>query len=630
MSSSNLINHYRTWKWELERAIKVLREEGIRTFFFKLLDGIGCYRRAILRERLLNNPIPEIKPQVQVTIALLKKTEADEYIAFLSKDNPTRIDNNPSHIVDRLNGNNWCFVARHAGEMISTCWATIHRARFPHLFCEIKLAQDEVYVYDAFTRPDFRGKSVLPAMIAKAILYFRAARYQRIVSAVVPESKSMLQSGEKVGFETFGIIRCIKIGPWRRNFYRTKRVTIQSHRKLQPCTKLAWQAYEYLPVRAEDFIKRCFRYILPFKNLRMPVVILRGQTRYGGNQAAVLVAGAEQEVDYLISRFFEGAPQRESKGKVALWNLAGTLKHLRASADLTIARVDRFSSRLFFGRDYLAVPEWVGTILTVPNDLAKLARGNSSLKSDLRIVERNKLIPEFTKSYQDFEKFYHGMYVPFTHKRYGQQAVIRNFYWMRRSFRRGGLVWVTQNGQRISGVLYRRQGKTLQSLAMGTANGEWAFIKAGANVATDLFIVKHAKELCCNFVDFGGSRPSLNDGVLRYKRKWGMNLIDKHDTYYDFLVHWNRCSSSVIAFLSNTPLIFQDNGGLSAIKVIDCDKPATNDEAWKTYHSNWIEGLHRLYIIATSGWETGQNSPPQTTLLGPTNVGGWQTNTPPG
>jgi hypothetical protein len=165
---------------------------------------------------------------------------------------------------------------------------------------------------------------------------------------------------------------------------------------------------------------------------------------------------------------------------------------------------------------------------------------------------------------------------------------------------------------------------------MGTANGEWAFIKAGANVATDLFIVKHAKELCCNFVDFGGSRPSLNDGVLRYKRKWGMNLIDKHDTYYDFLVHWNRCSSSVIAFLSNTPLIFQDNGGLSAIKVIDCDKPATNDEAWKTYHSNWIEGLHRLYIIATSGWETGQNSPPQTTLLGPTNVGGWQTNTPPG
>ena len=207
------------------------------------------------------------------------------------------------------------------------------------------------------------------------------------------------------------------------------------------------------------------------------------------------------------------------------------------------------------------------------------------------------------------------------HNRHGQQAVIRNFYLMRRSFAQGGLVWVMQNSQPISGVLFQRRGNTLHSLAMGTINGEWALVKAGANIATDLFIVKHAKELGCRLIDFGGSRPSLNDGVLRYKRKWGMNLVDKHDTYFDFLVHWNSFNRSVISFLSNTPLIFRDHGGLSAINVVDCDKPATQTEAWKIYHSCWIPGLHRLYLIATSGWETEQDSPPQTTLIGPTSVG---------
>lgn len=604
----------------VERAIKVLREEGIKSFFFKTLSGIGCYRRSLLLERSLNEPIPEIKPQVQVTIDLLKKTEAHEYIAFRSKENLSEEEDNPSLIVDRLNYNNWCFVARHEGEMISTSWAIIQRARIPSLFCEIQMANDEIYIYDSFTRPDFRGKSILPAIRAEMMRYFRAAGYRRMISQISPENKASLRAVQKVGTRPFGIMGFVKIGPWIWKFSRTKELIIQSDRKLRWWATLAWQAYEYLPVKVEDFLKWCFRYMLPFKNLRVPVIILRGSTRHSGNQGAVLVAGPEHEVDYLIRRFFKGEPEREMLGKVSLWNLARTLKRLRASVDLTIARVDRFSLKLFFGRDYLAVPEWVGTKLAVPENLVDLARGNSSLKSDLRTVQRNKLTPEFTKSNEDFEKFYYGMYVPFTHKRHGRQAFIRNFYWMRKFFRHGGIVWVMRGRHRMSGLLYRQRGKTLQAQAMGTADGEWALLKAGANIATDLFILEHAKKIGCEFIDFGGSRPCLNDGVLRYKRKWGMTLVDKHDTYYDFLVHWNRFSSSVIAFLSNTPLIFRDNGGLSALNVINCEKPATQTIVQKVHHSTWIPGLHQLYLIATSGCEGEQNSPPQTTLIDLTDV----------
>ena len=393
------------------------------------------------------------------------------------------------------------------------------------------------------------------------------------------------------------------------------KVMIYSDLKLRWWTKLAWQLYEYLPVSLEDFIKRGFRYILPFRNLSIPITILRGPTRFNADPGTLLVAGSLDEVDYLTCRFFDDDPQRESVGKVPLWNLASTLKHLRTRADLTIARLDLLSARLLFGSDYLAVPEWVVSILTLPKDIAKLTRGNTSLKTDLRIAHRNGLTYEVTRAEEDFEEFYYKMHVPFTRKRHGKQAFIRNVYWMRRAFRQGGLIWILLGSQKISGLLFRRRGNVLQSLAMGTANGEWEHIKAGANIATDLFLLEHAKKLGCKFIDFGGSRPSLNDGVLRYKRKWAVNLIDKRDIYYDFLVFWNSFSEPVNSFLSHTPLIFRDDDGLSAIKVIDSDVPLTKTETEKLHRSMWIPGLKRLYLVSASGWKTVHDSPPKTVLI---------------
>src|SRR3990170_3106807 len=390
---------------------------------------------------------------------------------------------------------------------------------------------------------------------------------------------------------------------------------IQSNQKLGWWAKLAWQSYGYLPMGAEDVLKWCSRYILPFKGLRIPIVILRGPTRPDGHPGTLLVAGAEQGLDYMTSRFFDGDYQREIVDKVPLWNLARTLKHLRTSAELTIVRLDRLSARLFFDADYLAVPECVGSTLAVPEDLAKLTRGNTSLKSDLRIVRRNKLTPEVSKAEEDFDEFYYTMYVPFIRKRYGKQAVIRNVYWMRRAFSQGGLIWVRQDSQRISGVIFRRRGQVLQSLAMGTANGEWALLKAGADIATDLFIVKHAKKLGCKFIDFGGSRPSLNDGVLRYKRKWGINLIEKPDIWYDFLVHWNSFNGVVASFLSRTPLIFRDHDGLSAIYAIDHNDAKTRGEVQNIYRSMWMPGLRCLYLVSASGWKAVQDIPSKTVLI---------------
>ena len=389
----------------------------------------------------------------------------------------------------------------------------------------------------------------------------------------------------------------------------------QTNLKSLSWTKPAWRIYEYLPVLAERYINRCFPYILPLKNLHIPIAILRGPTRLEGHEGRLLIAGDEHEVYSLIEGFFEGKYQCESLGEVPIWSLARTLKELRTTANLTIARIDRLSSRLFFSSDYLAVPEWIGSMLKVPEELEDLARKNDSLKSDLRIVERNGLTHLISEDEGDFEEFYYGMYVPFVRKRYGKQAVIRNFYWMRRAFHQGGLLWVQRGGQHISALLFRPRGNMIQSLAMGTANGEWEHVKEGANCATDLYIVKYAKKLGFRLIDLGGSRPSLKDGVLRYKRKWGIYLYEKADNWYNYLLYWNSFDECVTSFFFHNPLIFREHGRLSAITLVNSDEPSTQTDAERIHHCMWIPGLSRLYIVAASGWETIQNSPPKTALI---------------
>ena len=63
--------------------------------------------------------------------------------------------------------------------------------------------------------------------------------------------------------------------------------------------QLVWRLYESLPPVVDDVLKWRFPYILPFKNLRIPIVTLYGQTLIDGKMGTVIVVGDEHRVDYL-------------------------------------------------------------------------------------------------------------------------------------------------------------------------------------------------------------------------------------------------------------------------------------------------------------------------------------------
>jgi len=198
----------------LERAREVLRQEGVRGLWFKIL-GDTVYRRLLLLERPLQEPICEVKARIPIEISLLQKSEIAEYVEF-------RPEVEGAEVEAQLNAGDWCFVARHQGRIVCARWATTRPVWSDYLSCELRLATDEVYIYDVFTKSEFRGQAVSPATSTEMLRYFCTAGYRRIVTMVLPENQPSLRAVAKTGHRPYGLIGYVKIDPWKRHFYRVR------------------------------------------------------------------------------------------------------------------------------------------------------------------------------------------------------------------------------------------------------------------------------------------------------------------------------------------------------------------------------------------------------------------------
>jgi GNAT superfamily N-acetyltransferase len=154
---------------------------------------------------------------VKVCVSLLAAGEIDAYMAF-------RPDQSIDEVRRRLDEGQQCFAVWHDRRIVHAAWAVIGRARIEYLSTEITLAPGEVWSHDVFTSPAFRGLGASPARMLEMMRYFRDRGYRRLVGAILPENRSSLRLGEKVGWtRCIGVIGYVGLGPWRHVFSRIER-----------------------------------------------------------------------------------------------------------------------------------------------------------------------------------------------------------------------------------------------------------------------------------------------------------------------------------------------------------------------------------------------------------------------
>ena len=116
-------------------------------------------------------------------------------------------------------------------------------------------------------------------------------------------------------------------------------------------------------------------------------------------------------------------------------------------------------------------------------------------------------------------------------------------------------------------------------------------------------------------IDLRGARPSLADGLLRYKAKWGGELYDKRDGAYSWLVHWNRLDGAVADFLAHSPLVFRTGETFSGVAVADPARPWTTATVQQARDRLWVSGLERLCLVGSAQYADDVSIPAGTRLV---------------
>ena len=298
---------------------------------------------------------------------------------------------------------------------------------------------------------------------------------------------------------------------------------------------------------------------------------LTGPT-HEGTTGTMIVGGHDPLEEFLPNRFFASKPECVSLGNVSVFQLPHRLRELRANTDLTAVKLDRVLIRVLFEADYLRVPEWIRSSMPIPESIEKVGSGHNSLRQDLRLIRKYQF--SFDESHSDAEvkEFYNTMYRPHGLGRHGPSAQLRSLASVRFAMQHGALLWITSEGQKVAGVVVEFRDKCAFIAALGAIGGDESLMKKGVLSATYYFSMQYARTRGCPAVDFGGTRPSLHDGLLRYKRKWGAVVDPKPLNAYDTLVWWPLLNPSMEAMLKATPLVLRDQGALSVLQL-DSEPP---------------------------------------------------------
>ena len=329
--------------------------------------------------------------------------------------------------------------------------------------------------------------------------------------------------------------------------------------------------------------------------LRLDFWILQGNEITSKQKLDILYAGTEENRHFLIKLAFDNSYRENYIGKTWLWKITSVVKEKGHHCNLMIIEMPR-SFRIFFkNQKCFYVPCWVEGEVDISDENCALIHSNSSVKSDIRRIRKNKLNFEITNELQHFHNFYYHMYVPHITKAHGDTAFIMDYDFLENKFKNGDLLLIKKEKESIAGMMLIYPKNKARLLYLGIKDGNSDYVIDGAIGATFYFSVQYLKEKGYKNVSFDLSRTFLKDGVLQYKKKWGLQIVDT--SKMGLIIKPLLETSGLRGFFSNNPLIFLGGMKLHGAIFVEDDQSFSKEYFEQILKDYYLKGLAKLFIF---------------------------------
>ena len=329
------------------------------------------------------------------------------------------------------------------------------------------------------------------------------------------------------------------------------------------------------------------------KMLKLKLWIIKGIEVHSKGELIIFYAGTEENKNFILKLAFNNSYKEKYIGQCWLWNYTQKIKKSEYNSSLSVCEVPHAFRKLFGKKNCIYVPCWIDGDIDISSSIK-----TDSIKTDMRRIKKNKLNYEVTNELNQFDYFYHQMYVPYITKTFGSMAVISNYDFLRSNFRKRGLyrklLLIKKNNEFIAGTLLGFTKNKTRLSHIGVKNGDRYYVKEGAIGALFYFPIIYSKEKGFERMSFGLARTFLNDGVLQFKKKRGMHITDTTKMYFRIITLSG--SISVKGFFLNNPFIYMNNKKLNGAIFIENNHVLNYKYFERIYKDYFLKGISKLVI----------------------------------
>jgi hypothetical protein len=325
--------------------------------------------------------------------------------------------------------------------------------------------------------------------------------------------------------------------------------------------------------------------------------LLSGQEIHSQQQLTILYTGIIQNKCYIARLAYDENYQEQYLGKKWLWELS--FKRPCFNESLVITEVHNILYSWFSRKIDFYIPGWVEGKVILPGDLLRFVKTNRSLNHTRQNFTKNRLYPQIVSGPSQLFDFYQNMYVPYIHGVHGNRAFIESYPHIKKMFGNCQVLQIKKDDMSVAGCLFQVSKTKARLLVLGVKDGNRDFVKQGAIGALYYFTFKHLLERGYTSVHLGKSRAFLNDGILIFKKRWGLRITGLSGM--GFAIKVLSGTDGVKGFLYNNPFIFKEKRELKEVRFIESSQTLVEKNYQLIENRSYLEGISKIAIYSLSG-----------------------------
>jgi len=329
------------------------------------------------------------------------------------------------------------------------------------------------------------------------------------------------------------------------------------------------------------------------RGVRFDLWIITGKEIKSKQELSIFYAGNKENRNYIINLIFDKPYKENYIGKIWIWGILKKVKENKFNCSLMIVEAPRVFSLFSITGKWFYIPCWISGEVDISNGISSLIT-NESLKSDIRKIERNQLSFESTNEISQLYDFYHNMYLPYITEAHDDEAIVMEYDLIKEAFKSCDLILVKNREEYIGGILIRYTGESARLWCIGIKNGNRDYLQLGVVGALYYFSFCYLKDKGFKKVELGDTRAFLKDGVLQYKKKWGIRIIRASQT--GFLVNILSAGNSTKEIFFSNPFIYMNKDKLEGAIFIENDRLISEKDFREIYKSYYRYGISKLII----------------------------------